>query len=506
MRSSDEEYQEPLLSEPQPESQPGATTTAEHGHICRRLYTSHALSTWNSRVFEFGAFLFLAKIYPHTLLPASVYALARAASAALFSPWLGSYIDHADRLKAVRLSILGQRLPVILSCAGLIGLLLYPSWAQSTIGKGIALFLLSALACLEKLSSVLNTISVERDWVVVVAGKDEARLATMNAQMRRIDLFCKLVGPLAISIVDSYSTAAAIFTTGTMSTGSVLIEYLAIARVHQAVPALQTPKSAHACATDEQDATMRTRLSNTSKTLLSYFGHPAFLPSFALALLYLTALSFSGQFITYLLSQNINGATVALFRAVAAFFEISATWLGPWLTTRIGPVRSGIWFLNAELLFIALSCAILWFPAANAAGGATTFALVLSVILSRTGLWGFDLSAQLIIQDEVEPSMRGTFSSLEASFQNIFEMLAFLSTIIFPRPEQFKYPAAMSAGAVGAAALLYACFVRGRRGHLLHMSRCLDRHDRAKHHDRSQQESISEEGPDNIVENDSETR
>lgn len=87
------------------EATPPWLSEAAHRHHCRRLYISHALSTWNSRLFEFGAFLFLANIYPNTLLPASVYALARAASAALLSPWLGSYIDRADRLKAVRLSI-----------------------------------------------------------------------------------------------------------------------------------------------------------------------------------------------------------------------------------------------------------------------------------------------------------------------------------------------------------------------------------------------------------------
>ena len=87
------------------EATPPQLSEAAHRHQCRRLYLSHALSTWNSRLFEFGAFLFLANIYPNTLLPASVYALARAASAALLSPWLGSYIDRADRLRAVRLSI-----------------------------------------------------------------------------------------------------------------------------------------------------------------------------------------------------------------------------------------------------------------------------------------------------------------------------------------------------------------------------------------------------------------
>ncbi len=73
--------------------------------ITRRLYISHFLSTWNSRVFEFGAVLYLASIFPRTLLPMSVYALARGASAIVFSPAVGRYIDTGNRLQVVRLSI-----------------------------------------------------------------------------------------------------------------------------------------------------------------------------------------------------------------------------------------------------------------------------------------------------------------------------------------------------------------------------------------------------------------
>jgi iron-regulated transporter 1 len=381
----------------------------------------------------------------------------------------------------------------VLSCAGFLILLILPQWAHSILGKTLALTLLSALACIEKLSAVLNTVSVERDWTVVIAGTDEARLATMNAQMRRIDLFCKLAGPLAISLVDAGSTQAAILATAAMSMTSVFIEYLAIARVYHAVPALRVPKPPAKSPLQQQHNTLLSKLRSNASMLLSYIRHPAFLPSFALALLYLTVLSFSGQFITYLLAQGLSSATVAMLRGLAAVFELSATWLGPWLHTRIGAVRAGIWFLNAELIFIAFSCVVLWLPAETVPSTATTFALVAAVILSRTGLWGFDLSAQFIIQDEVESDMRGTFSSLEASFQNGFEMLAFLSTVIFPRPDQFKFPAAISAVAVAAAAVLYACFVRDRRGHLLHASKCMDRHQRAKRHQRGFTQVPSEE-------------
>jgi iron-regulated transporter 1 len=73
--------------------------------IARRLYLSHFLSTWNSRVFEFGAVLYIATIFPGTLMPMSVYAFVRGLSAVAFSPAVGQYIDTGNRLQVVRVSI-----------------------------------------------------------------------------------------------------------------------------------------------------------------------------------------------------------------------------------------------------------------------------------------------------------------------------------------------------------------------------------------------------------------
>lgn len=70
-----------------------------------RLYTSHALSTFNDRVFEFAAILFIVESFPGTLLPSSLYAIVRSAATIVLAPRLGRYVDSNERLRVVRNTI-----------------------------------------------------------------------------------------------------------------------------------------------------------------------------------------------------------------------------------------------------------------------------------------------------------------------------------------------------------------------------------------------------------------
>lgn len=60
---------------------------------------------------------------------------------------------------------------------------------------------------------------------------DTSLYTVLNSQMRRIDLFCKLIGPLVISIIDGLATQIALLVTLGLTLVSVGIEYLAIAQV-----------------------------------------------------------------------------------------------------------------------------------------------------------------------------------------------------------------------------------------------------------------------------------
>jgi solute carrier family 40 (iron-regulated transporter), member 1 len=112
-------------------------------------------------------------------------------------------------------------------------------------------------------------------------------------------------------------------------------------------------------------------------------------------MLYFTVLSLGGQMVTYLLLAGYNSFHIALVRTLSVVFELSATWIAPRLMARISPTRAGMWFLSWQMICLGAGVSFFWSEHSSivAASG-----LVAGTILSRIGLWGYDLSAQAIIQ------------------------------------------------------------------------------------------------------------
>ena len=238
-------------------------------------------------------------------------------------------------------------------------------------------------------------------------------LAALNAQMRRVDLICKLLGPLFIALIDGYSTQIAILVNLGMNVASVIVEYFAIAQVYYRVDGLQEPKKKRRKRPDSPDPQLsptgrESRLSHFSghvaevltRTIVDfklYFNHHAFLPSFAGALLYFTVLSFAGQMVTYLLAAGYDSTKIGIARTLSVAFELLATWIAPSLIGKIGPVRAGLWLIGNQVTMLVAGTAVFWASDKNPLFSAT--GLVSGTILSRLGLRGFDLCAQIIVQN-----------------------------------------------------------------------------------------------------------
>jgi iron-regulated transporter 1 len=100
--------------------------------------------------------------------------------------------------------------------------------------------------------------------------------------------------------------------------------------------------------------------------------------------------------VTYLLSTGYTSTHIGALRTVSVIFEISATWIAPRVMAGIGPVRAGIWFVNWQMMCLAIAMGLfstVHSPLLSAS------CLIAGVIPSRVGLWGFDLSVQVIIQE-----------------------------------------------------------------------------------------------------------
>jgi iron-regulated transporter 1 len=77
------------------------------------------------------------------------------------------------------------------------------------------------------------------------------------------------------------------------------------------------------------------------------------------------------------------------------------------------------------------------------------------------------------LSKEVQGDRRGTFSTVETSFQNVFDLLSWILTIIWSNPASFQWPVLISVVAVYTAGGLYTYYLRRRWGHLVHLPKCI---------------------------------
>lgn len=101
--------------------------------------------------------------------------------------------------------------------------------------------------------------------------------------------------------------------------------------------------------------------------------------------------------VTYLLHTGFSPLEVSGMRIGSVIAELSGTWAAPFTMGRIGPIRSGLWFLNWQSCCLAAAAAGYVFL--DPSSRMVAASLVAGVSLSRIGLWGFDLAVQFLVQE-----------------------------------------------------------------------------------------------------------
>ncbi|KAG4026511.1 hypothetical protein MFRU_040g00690 [Monilinia fructicola] len=515
------------------------------------LYLTHSLSTWNGRSYEFAAIVLTANVWPDTLVAASVRGIVKTLASICFSSTVGRWVDKSpDRLRTLLTTITVNRISVI--CASILWFWVVeaknggndgvPSPKlvadEASLGDAmkIAMFvLILGFGILEGLSASGNMLSMERDWVVAAAAPEGRAydLTHLNAAMRRIDLICKLLAPILISVlISALGIKTGVVIVGGVSAGSWGVEIWSARRVWRSNARLQRRKPIrvddHVTSDIVEVRSLMGKISqgfqSYKEDFKSYFSSKVWIPSVSLSLLHLSALSYGATFITFLLNAGFSLDLITLARATGSVVEISSTLVTPFgvrhlskarghglydplhspngsseaLLQRGGEInesgrvttgleRLGLWGLSWQLINIVPVTIILWtlsstvpsnpLPKLLARIIPPTNSILLPLLLfttlsfSRLGLWIFDLTTQQLTQTLVASSHRSSFTGCEYSLVAFFELGNNVMAMIWSRPEQFKWVALVSLGAVIVSAVLYAGWVRSVRGHLVHWER-----------------------------------
>lgn len=427
--------------------------------IKNRLYVSHALYVWNARVFEFAFALFLVHLFPDSLLAPSIYSLFYCLAGILGASYVAALVTRTERLKVIRRSIFIQRNAVLIPSLSLLAFNLAQSYdlvlESHILGLKITLLCLFTLGgAIEKLCGIANEISMTRDWVVKICHGDETLFLELSVRLRSIDLLCKLVGPTFISLLVQAGVNWSLVFIFLMNIVSNYVEWFAIAKIYSLVPALRAPFP---------EPTHGSRGKNvTLENLKMFFGQKMAAPVFAMAMLYLTVLSFGTQTVAFLLSfPDINPATIGVLKGVSTVFELSATEITPRLVKRMGLVDTAFVSILSEFCFL---CPIFFAFAVNSPY--RHWVLCFFIPFSRIGLWGYDIALNnMIPKYVVDVDLRARITAVEQSLFGIFQLAGAAVTIIFSDPLVFKWPVLITMASVGGAFVVYTLFwFRVRRG------------------------------------------
>ena len=256
-----EELSDPQKLKSTPASPAPSSTGAIKTELSKRqavgmLFAAHFLSAWGDRMWQFAVPVLFIEIFLDTLAPTALYAFLVYAACVQFMPAVGTWVDRAHRLSVQRFALIVDNASVVGTSVLLCYIavtethmgLVAPEW---TGGFTLCFIGIIVLGISGEVMNQAQTLSVERDWVVVIA-EEMGSLAVMNTTMRRIDLMCKVLAPAAvgaiISTVGSSSRMKVFYGSAAVGVWNALafpLELLLTTLVFDSFPALDSKMHSH---------------------------------------------------------------------------------------------------------------------------------------------------------------------------------------------------------------------------------------------------------------------
>nr|XP_045601308.1 solute carrier family 40 member 1-like isoform X1 [Procambarus clarkii]XP_045601309.1 solute carrier family 40 member 1-like isoform X1 [Procambarus clarkii] len=358
------------------------------GNYCQRccsatfkVYVSHFLSSWGDRMWMFAGGLFLLEITPGSLRLAAVYGAALALTIIILGSPVGRWVDRTSRLTAAQLSLSLQNI-MVCCCAALLVIIttqqhIFTAWDgwSLIVAEGFVI-LTACLACIGSLGSKL---SIEKDWIIVICGKDKNELAKVNSVLRTVDLSTEVLAPIIVGVImTAFGMAVGGIAIASWNVGSLFVEYGLLHHLFYSNADLQKPKLKESISNAEENTEESQGIDETSKfkkirtvlrrlmsawgAWLVYMQHPVRDAGLALALLYMTVLAFDNYSRAFVYDSGVPENILGVLTAVASLFGIFGSLASPILRSKIGVTNTGLVGFGSETLCLTLCVASVFAP------------------------------------------------------------------------------------------------------------------------------------------------
>lgn len=332
---------------------------------------------------------------------------------------------------------------------------------------------------------------ISKEWVALLffegGCKDEKAqhdLAKANAFLSQIDLAVGTVSPLLVSyLISSFGYHYVLIMTVLQHVVGALLIIYCIHRAIQLCPDLVG--GLHGKHTDESKVSNQKHIGKREKnedstshvsdqSLVQIFKQQPVqtqMISVAYVVLYFTILSPGAMLNAWMNSMNekipvVSERTIAIFGSMSQFCGVIATFVTPLIIRKVKRLRNTSmytqWF-QAIFVWFGFYC----FYQLNAmdtsisssehyknAASSLMIQFLISIGLSRVGLWSFDLVERQIVQESVRKEEQTLFFNGERSATQFLSLLMMASCYIFPEPESFLILVVFSVMAVSLSSVL----------------------------------------------------
>jgi hypothetical protein len=406
------------------------------------LYVLYFTACLMERTWRFALPLILANIEYRAV---AVLCFVSPLACFAFAPAIGSILDTVDRSMGVATLLGVQCISIILS-----GLLLILAFAWSIpITHGLVFIAILALSMIEKLAAVTSEVAIERDWITRLCGKENsAALAHGNSMLRRMDLACDFIGTVSYGwIFDVFGPVISLIYSTSIAVISTPILYRLVFHCIEIGPAPEETERPYQSAWKEY-----------------FFNNPILPSSIALVLLFFNvALSPGGILTAFLTSVGVTGTALAMFRGACALMGFVGSWCGKILIKSFGLFQAGHYAIVSLLFSLGSSLAVyVALPSLHAQKhpkGLLVFAC--GIILSRIGLWSFDMVNAQLFQQYADESQASSLASTEMALCSLSEIFMLGVALLFSggMTEMYLFLVLLSYAACVAAWILYYCYL-----------------------------------------------